>query len=222
MSLSRWIPWGLSTNVDPFLGFEDTLSDYDRQFRRLSRDLNRLERHFLGPTTRPLLEEFPLGLTSLIDQRTPAHPHYLDQEGGGKVAQYNFDVKGFRPEDIRIKTSADGRHLVVRGKHEDNSEHHHVIRKYRRKISLPHGVNVLEMKTRLRPDGILTVSVPVKFQPPPEEERLEVRKREFTEIPIEHGWQPKRSITQQQSGQSSVNKQQAIGQEESQRHQPAA
>ena len=82
--------------------------------RHMMREFNRLENQFLGNQ-----EDFPTGLVSLVDQNVIT-PRIINKEGQS-VVEYNFDIKGFRPEDVNIKTGADGR-LIVTGKHEDVGE----------------------------------------------------------------------------------------------------
>jgi len=189
MSLISWsVPrnpaiWG--RDIDPFFGLSDILGDYDRQMRNLTREFSRLENQFLGGQ-----EEFPLGLTSMVD-RNEIVPRIVDDQGK-KVAQYNFDIKGFRPDDVNIKTTQDGR-LVVSAKHEEQDENHVAIREFKRIVTLPEGVMLEDMKSRLRTDGVLTISAPLS-QP-----ALEQQQQQLKEIPIEHGHKALKQESQQKS-----------------------
>jgi len=235
MSLSRWgaPAWGMSRDFDPWFGLDNVLGEVDRQMRRMTRDFNRLENQFLGSTGNVGGNhsdfDLPLGLTSLVD-RSAILPHIVDQDGH-KVAQYNFDIQGFRPEDVNIQTTDDGR-LIVSGRHEESSEDHQVSREFRRMVTLPEGTNVQEMKSRLRNDGVLTISAPL-----PQLALEQQQQGQLKEIPIQHvGRQAIQQGQQQQSQQQQSQQQQgerqqlqqeqqgkqSAGQAESQRSQRAA
>lgn len=172
-------PFGLHNRcADPF-GFGDVLGDYDRQMRHMMRELNRMESQYSGQLdNNATLAQGPL--TSLMD-RGAIMPRIVDQNGQ-KIAQFNFDIKGFKPEDVHLKTT-DGR-LVVSAKHEDKGEDHHAIREFRRMVTLPEGMQLEGMKSRLDPNGVLTVYAP--YTPPAIE-----AKKEFNELPIHHERDPK-------------------------------
>jgi len=177
MSILRW---GLGREIDPFFGLSDVLGDYDRQMRQLTREFNRLENQFLGGQ-----EDLPMGrLVSLVDRNAIA-PRIVD-ENGKKVAQYNFDIKGFRPEDVHIKTDQSGR-LIVSARHEDIGEDHQAIREFQRMVTLPEGVSLEDMKSRLRGDGVLTISAPLT-------KAIEQQQQQLKEIPIEHHSGSQKSI----------------------------
>jgi len=195
----RIIPFGLErSSIDPFFGFGigDVLGDYDRQMRHMMRELNRMEDQFLsghgsGTSGRGDNTWGGVGpLTSLMD-RSAIAPRIVD-ENGQKMAQYNFDIKGFRPEDVNIKTQ-DGR-LVVSAKHEEKGEDHHAIREFRRMVTLPQGMQVEGMKSRLTNNGVLTISAP--YTPPAIEQKSQMQ-----EIPIHH----EKQLTHQQSAQGQQN-----------------
>jgi HSP20 family molecular chaperone IbpA len=219
MSLIRW---GLGRDIDPLFGITDVLGDYDRQMRRMMRDFNRLENQFLGSTGNVGVggvggvDEFPLGLTSLMDRSTIL-PRIVDQDGQ-KVAQYNFDIKGFRPEDVHIQTTQDGR-LVVTGRHEEQGDDYQVSREFHRMVILPEGTKVEDMKSRLRPDGVLSIHAPLAPQAIQQQQQ-----DQFKEIPIQHAGsqaiQQQGQGQQQQQGQE--GKQSSVVQEESERRQQAA
>jgi len=109
--------------------------------------------------------------------RSAIQPHIVEQNGQKQI-QYNFDAKGFKKEDVNIKT-VDGR-LVVSAKHEDKGDDHHSIREFRRMVTLPEGMQLEGMKSRLDNQGILTISAP--YTAP----AIEHQKNQDTELPIQH------------------------------------
>ncbi|XP_055331728.1 uncharacterized protein LOC129583786 [Paramacrobiotus metropolitanus] len=136
-------------------------------FRHMSRDFNRLERQLSrgsGPN-----------LGSLVDRSYPVMPQFVE-ESGRKLARFHFDVGGFKPEDVSI-TIADNK-AIITAKHEDKGEDHHAIREFRRMVQIAQGVQFEQMKSRLTPDGVLTIEAP--FNPPA------IQQNQHHEIPISH------------------------------------
>jgi HSP20 family molecular chaperone IbpA len=151
------------------LGYHDVLGDFDREFRRMNRDLNRLEQNVQGG--------FPGNqLASLIDRGTIL-PNIIVDQNGQRQTQFQFDTRGFKPDDITIKTE-NGNKLVVSAKHEDKSEHHHHVREFRRLITIPEGVNFDQMQSRLSPQGVLTIQAP--YNPPA------IQQSQDRVLPIKH------------------------------------
>ncbi|XP_055338676.1 heat shock protein 30D-like [Paramacrobiotus metropolitanus] len=151
---------------DPF-GFTGDMQDFDRQFRHMNRDFNRLERQ--------LSRGSGTNLGSLVDRSYPVMPHFVE-ENGRKLARFHFDVGGFKPEDVSIKT-ADNK-VIITAKHEDKGEDHHAIREFRRMVQIPQGMQFEQMKSRLTPNGVLTIEAP--FNPPA------IQQNQHHEIPITH------------------------------------
>jgi len=175
--MSMSIPFFVSSrSVDPF-GLDSILGDYDRQMRHMMRELNRMESQFQGGAGEGCLPGN--NLISLLDRNSIA-PRIVDQNGQ-KAVQYNFDIKGFRPEDVHIKTT-NGRNLVVSAKHEDKGEDHHAIREFKRSVTLPEGMQLEGMKSRVNPNGVLTISAP--YSPPAIEQKKDL------ELPIHHEKEP--------------------------------
>jgi len=179
MSILRW---GLPS-VDPWFGITDVLGDYDRQMRQMTREFNRLENQLLGGQ-----EDFlgPQNLISLLD-RSAIVPRIVDKDGQ-QVAEYTFDIKGFRPEEVQIKTTGDNR-LCVSASHEEKGEDYQVSRRFERSVLLPEGIKLEEMQSQLRNDGVLAISAPLIAT------AASIESKEMKEIPIHHEHQ--KSIQQQ-------------------------
>jgi len=179
------------------LGFGggDLFADVDREFRRMNRQLRRLERDIMGgvggelgwgPSSALVAPALTFGgvgnqlanIGSLFDRTFPILPNYVDQ-GGQKLIQFQVDTTGFKPEDISIKTT-DGK-LVVSGKHEEKSQDFARYREFHRSVALPQGVNLESLKSRLSPDGLLIIEAP--YQPPAIEAQQQPQGQE---LPIQH------------------------------------
>ena len=69
------------------------------------------------------------------------------------------DVSQFRPNEVTVRTT--DKNVIVHGKHEERTDKHgFVSREFRRRISLPKGVNPEQVTSTLSPEGTLTVMAP--------------------------------------------------------------
>ncbi|XP_064292841.1 alpha-crystallin B chain-like [Plodia interpunctella] len=75
--------------------------------------------------------------------------------------QLTLDVRQFDKEEIRVKARTE--FIIVEGKQERKTNNGYVIRQFVRKFKLPVGCDPHTIKTKLSPDGILTVTAPRKF-----------------------------------------------------------
>jgi len=150
--------WDVAEHV-PYGGLNTIFGDFDREFRRMNRELNRLERDF----NRGGGQGGNNQLGSLVDRSIPITPNMIVDANGQRQAQFQFDTRGFNPDDITIRTE-NGNKLVVTGKHEDKGEDHHHFREFRRMIAIPEGANLEQMQSRLAPNGVLTIQAP--YTPP--------------------------------------------------------
>ncbi|XP_055338403.1 heat shock protein beta-1-like [Paramacrobiotus metropolitanus] len=149
--------------MDPFIDINSALADMDHAMRYVNREMGRLSNNQTGGQQQ-------LAVRNLT-------PDIIEEDGQKKI-QFNFDVRGFKPEDITLKTQ-DGR-LVVSAKHEEGDDEHHVVRQFQRMVSIPEGAKVELLKSRLGRGGVLQVEAP--YTAP----AIEQKKEEFREIPITH------------------------------------
>lgn len=82
------------------------------------------------------------------------------EESGQKKVQYNFDVRGFSPENVNL--TASGQRIEVTATQEDKDDDHHVRREYRRVITVPEGIKVESFKSRVLQNGVLRVEAPIQ------------------------------------------------------------
>lgn len=134
------IPYGgyAGRSYDPFDEVNSALSEMDQAMRYINREVGRLSGGGVGNML----------------QTTTMLPEVVEENGQKKI-QYNFDTRGFKPEDISLKTS-DGR-LVVSARHLDEGDSHRVMKEFHRMVAIPEGVNVQDLKSRLSNNGVLQV-----------------------------------------------------------------
>ncbi|GAU88286.1 HSP20-1 [Ramazzottius varieornatus] len=149
--------------MEPFFGggFVDPI-------RTMARDLARMENMMFGGFGGQ-------NVGSMVDRSLRTMPNFIERDGQ-QLAQFQFDVKGFRPDDITIKTN-DGV-VTVTARHEDKGEDHVAIREFRRMVAVPPGMQIDAMKSRLAPNGVLSLEAP--YQQPTNKDG------DHYEIPIQH------------------------------------
>ena len=89
---------------------------------------------------------------------------------------YNFDLSGFNPKDIKVKTL--GQKLLVEAETQEKEEKKGIKsfshRQYHRSLLLPNNVNPQELKSSLTDTGVLSIRAPLL-----EIEDEEVKEREL-------------------------------------------
>ncbi|XP_046651977.1 heat shock protein beta-6-like [Daphnia pulicaria] len=76
-----------------------------------------------------------------------------------KSFQVMVDVSHFHPSEITVKTT--DKHIIVHARHEErNDQHGFVSREFRRRVTIPEGVNHESVTSTISPEGILTILAP--------------------------------------------------------------
>ncbi|GAV05697.1 HSP20-4 [Ramazzottius varieornatus] len=78
------------------------------------------------------------------------------------LAIYDFDVSGFTPEEVTIKTKDNVLEVIAR--HEERTKNGEISREFRRTFTIPDGINPEELSGKLIRDGLLRVEAP--YRPP--------------------------------------------------------
>jgi HSP20 family molecular chaperone IbpA len=86
-------------------------------------------------------------------------------EDGGHKMHIDFDVRGYKPEEISVRQVGDDR-MVVEAKHESQSEQGSTSRVMYREFTLPKSVKMAEMKSQLKSDGVLSLEAPCELKQP--------------------------------------------------------
>lgn len=97
---------------------------------------------------------------NVLEYNTFAHPVVYHPDGS-RMLHLAFEVKGFKPEEVKIEVLAKERAIVVEAKHEVKEKEHNVTRHYLRKVVLPEDVQIdlskVELKSVLTHDGLLVL-----------------------------------------------------------------
>ncbi|XP_046459978.1 protein lethal(2)essential for life-like [Daphnia pulex] len=73
--------------------------------------------------------------------------------------QVMVDVSHFQPNEISVKTTDNN--IIVHAKHEERKDQFsHVSREFRRRVTIPQGVNPETVTSTMSPEGILTIMAP--------------------------------------------------------------
>ncbi|EFA08891.1 Heat shock protein 67B1-like Protein [Tribolium castaneum] len=94
----------------------------------------------------------------------------------GDSFELDFNVRGFKPEELSVKVTED-RFLVVEGKHgEKKDQDGSISRHFIKKCVIPSGFDLGKIQSKLYPDGVLVVSVP----------RIEVKSRKIPVVRVKN------------------------------------
>ncbi|CAD5230942.1 unnamed protein product [Bursaphelenchus xylophilus] len=130
--------------------------------------INQLEREFFRApfaAWRPFQNAFD---SELFRLRNP-----IIEEDGVKKFKLEFDVRRFKPEDVKVSTNAEDRTLTIDAKYKDAESSF----EYSRKVSIPEGVEPKQITAKYTGEGTLLFEAPYTEPPKPElpkEQTLEI------------------------------------------------
>jgi len=97
---------------------------------------------------------------SMVEYNTFMHPVTFHADGS-RTLNLCFDVKGFKPEEIKVEILNKERTIVVEAKHEVKEKEHHVTRHFTRRFVVPEELHIdlskVELKSCLTPEGLLVI-----------------------------------------------------------------
>uniref|UniRef100_A0A7E4VSG1 SHSP domain-containing protein n=1 Tax=Panagrellus redivivus TaxID=6233 RepID=A0A7E4VSG1_PANRE len=139
-------------------------NDVWHRMSRMSHEFDRIINNaFKASPFRPFVENPESAMhPSIVEDFRVRNP--IIEEDGVKKFKLSFDVRRFKPEDVKIETTAADKMLKIEAKHFDEMSNY----QYARTVSLPEGVNPSEIKCTYRSDGVLLVEAPY-VEPPPKE-----------------------------------------------------
>jgi len=99
---------------------------------------------------RPFVDEHPTAVEAFRCKNP------IVEENGIKKFKLEFDVRRFKPEDVKISTDTKEKTLTIEAKYSDE----HSKFEYQRKISIPEGVTPAELTCTYKSDGVLLLEAP--------------------------------------------------------------
>lgn len=136
--------------------FDDWVSLLDDDWQKMERDASRLRFDRELDRIRKEMHKMESGVPHVLDI---PQPFVVDAEGNKKLS-LRFDCRGFKPEEISVKTIDDD-NLQVHAKHESESPGSKVYREFTRTFKLPPEVPRDQLKSLLTQDGVLQIEAPV-------------------------------------------------------------
>jgi len=100
--------------------------------------------------------------------------HPIVEENGVKKFKMEFDVRRFKPDDVKVSTNKDESALLIEAKHQDEACNF----EYRRKVTVPEGVKLTDITCKYTPEGTLVFEAPYVEPPKPEpakEQSIEIK-----------------------------------------------
>lgn len=140
------------------------MSDIERQFARMERDMTAAFREFGFPIPRFRLE-YPSSAPSLTTRMFPTiETQITPSTEAGKSGKYSIKIdvgEGFAPENIKIDLK--DRQLTIHAKLEQKSEdgNSRIYQELSRSFTLPDVIKPDEVKSLLTPEGVLTIEAPL-------------------------------------------------------------
>nr|AEB66267.1 heat shock protein 20 [Bursaphelenchus doui] len=137
-------------------------------FDEFNHRVNQLERElFRSPffAWRPFQNAFD---SEVFRLRNP-----IIEEDGVKKFKLEFDVRRFKPEDVKVSTDAKEGTLTIEAKYKDAESSF----EYSRKVSIPEGVDAKQITAKYTGEGSLVFEAPYTEPPKPElpkEQKLEI------------------------------------------------
>lgn len=133
----------------------------------------------------------PMSMVEYNSFMTPVTFH----PDGSRTLNLCFDVKGFKPEEIKVEILTKERTIVVEAKHEVKDKEHQVTRHFTRRFVVPEELHIdlskIELKSCLTPEGLLVVeSVLPRLTV---EELKTMREKQSTKSPM-HPMHPMHSV----------------------------
>ena len=154
----------------------------DRDMALMHRDMNRLmdEVFHLGSASSAGALQEAGGDTNFLQSHVfdSTSAQTITEKDGQKLMNFHFDVSGFQPEEIEIKTANEGKQLLVKASHSSEKDGHSLKREYHRMMTVPQNVKAQDFKSVLSPDGMLSITAPMQTPPAEEKKAVEGRKKD--------------------------------------------
>ncbi|XP_014667530.1 PREDICTED: heat shock protein Hsp-16.48/Hsp-16.49-like [Priapulus caudatus] len=147
-------PWGSSAST--------VMHDFDRDMQRFYDNMRRFQND-VNQTQRRQAS----GMNMQPFAREGVMTRDVVEEGGQKKLQMHFDVRNYRPEEIKVQV--DGNMLKVCASHEEKTENGEIFRQFSRQFTVPDNVNPEALKSMLTPEGVLNIEAPYMALEAPKE-----------------------------------------------------
>jgi len=125
-------------------------------FNPMFREMNNWTRHMLPNELRDIV----FRPSNVVEYNTFVNPVSIHADGSRHL-HLCFDVKGYKPEEVKIEITPKERCITVEAKHEVKDKEHAVTRHYLRKFFVPEELAVdltkCTIKSCYTPDGLLIV-----------------------------------------------------------------
>ncbi|KAI6186432.1 Heat shock protein 20 [Aphelenchoides besseyi] len=144
------------------------VDELERRFDRLQRELFGHHGHGpWAPAWRPFAEH-PTD-TETFRLRNP-----IIEENGVKKFKVSFDVRRFKPEEVKVSTDKDTCTLLIEASHKDE----HSSFEFSRKLKVPEGVKLTDITANYSADGVIEFEAPYIEPPqpdPPKPQAIEIK-----------------------------------------------
>jgi len=133
-----------------FLGSTSNIfRDFEREFDRMQRQFDNFFRG--GNDNRSLMNYFRRGVTE--------NDMIVTESDGSRKFQLAFDIRGFDPEEVKVKTQNGT--LSVSAKKEKKDDNSYSLHEFSQTYTLPKDLKLDDLKSTFAENGILTIEAPL-------------------------------------------------------------
>lgn len=148
-------PISISVSTNDYLGAMDGIQDNERNRHRRSGG-DRSFTHITNDSGEGYGDGYCDKIVSLRG-RTEVQPHFVEKLGN-KCLIWQINVRGFHLSEQPVVDNGNNQ-LEICGSLENVGQHHRLLERFTRIISLPEGLKAEDAKVFLSADGLLTVEI---------------------------------------------------------------
>lgn len=145
--------------------FDPFFANAAAEMRQMEQEMELMRRHMFQLIPHNSFEASTPMTPASVVQLQPVAP--IVHEDGQTKLKLEFNVKDFKPEEVKVKVVGDNI-LQVRAEHNEKSDNGDSRRLYIRQYRVPKGVDVEHIRPTLSKDGVLTVEAPAPSLAPSE------------------------------------------------------
>ncbi|UJR38258.1 hypothetical protein I4U23_030931 [Adineta vaga] len=140
---------------DVFLGSSSNVfRDLEKEFDRMQRQF---DNYFRGSNTNNANDN--RSLMNYTGNNTNENNMIVTEADGSRKFQLAFDMRGFEPEEVKIKTQNGT--LTVSGKKEKKAGNSYSLHEFSQSYTLPEDLKLDDLKSTFTENGVLSIEAPL-------------------------------------------------------------
>jgi len=144
---------------EPFDDWSSAATPFESLSRNFLREMNMMK-HLMRHSLPNEIRDVNFRPSSMNEYNTFTSPITYHHDGSRSL-RLCYDVRGFRPEEIKIDVLSKDKAIFVEAKHEVKEKDHQLMRHFTRRYVIPDDLHVdlskTQMKSTMTPDGNLVI-----------------------------------------------------------------